>query len=78
MGKRLVTTINIDQKLVDDVRSSGVKNFSKYVEKLVQTDMHNLNKMGGSEQKKLAKLEEELKYWENEWKLYLKKQKVNA
>ncbi|CAK0746546.1 hypothetical protein CCP3SC15_1440007 [Gammaproteobacteria bacterium] len=78
MGKRILTSINIDKKLHEDIRASGVKNFSKYVENLAKADIYNVSKLGGDEQKKLAKLEEELKYWENEWEQYLKKHKVKA
>lgn len=77
MGKER-TTINIDEALLNEVRKSGVRNVSKYIENLMKHDLRGTEKVGKREQQRVQKMIGELDEIEEEWFRYLKKEKIEA
>ena len=67
------TALNIDDDLLDRVRESGVRNFSKYVARLVEQDLRSLDGLSKSDAKKRAFLLDRLEAVREEWIRYAKK-----
>ncbi len=53
MGTKTKTTINLSKNVLSDIRSSGVRNVSKYFEDLARADLYAIEKLTKQEKKAL-------------------------
>jgi endo-1,4-beta-D-glucanase Y len=73
MGTKTKTTINLSKNVLADIRSSGVRNVSKYFEDLARADLYAVEKLTKQEKEQLTILKTELKNLSKEWQEYMKK-----
>lgn len=67
------TTINLDSDLLAEVRDSGVRNVSRYIENLMKRDLRGIEKVGKAEARRVQGMLGELDKIEERWLAYLKK-----
>lgn len=73
MGRQaLRTTLNLDEGLLEEVRGSGVRNVSRYVENLIKRDLRGQEKVGKAESLRVQRMLADLDDLEVEWFEFLK------
>lgn len=75
---RAITTINIDEALLDEVRESGVRNVSKYIEGLMKKELRGIEQTGKREGARVQKMISQLDEIEQRWFEFLKKEGENV
>jgi hypothetical protein len=68
------TSINLSRQVLADIRTSGVRNISKYFEDLARAELYNVKNLTAQESSLLKNLSAELEGWREEWQQYLKEE----
>lgn len=75
---RAITTVNLDEALLEEVRESGVRNISKYIEGLMKKELRGVEQTGKRENARVQKMVEKLDEVENRWFDFLKREGANT
>lgn len=63
----VITSIRIEQSVLEEIQESGVKNVSKYFENLAKRDLRGVKKVGKRESQRVQKMLGDLDLLRNKW-----------